>query len=166
VDVSLIAELNEEEIGRIEEVAAQLEFIDFISFFSVQDFENHSSIARRYSASHHKHPGRHLEITLTIYYQEESAIETMQSNRRRNNSFDYPFTEFINDNNTEAILQHPFMPTSASGCHAPTNRRLLISYIRIENVVIRLWENTQPPDLRDEISNQFIALLVDMLKQE
>ena len=166
VDISPIADLNEKEAGRIERVAAQMEFSDFIHFFRIQEFENHTFISRRYIASHHKHQGRHLEITFTIYYQEEDAIERMQSERNSRQSFDDPFTDFINDNNTEAILRYPFMPTSASGCHAPVNRRLLISHIRIENVVILLWENTQRNDPLDEISNQFIALLAEMLKQD
>jgi len=167
VDVSPLEQLTAEEISSIEEVIARMEFSDFITTFrDPQELELNSRIDRRYNLSRGGGPtGRSLGIQVYVFYQERYAIERIESHRRRYDSTGRNYTETMMGNGIEVTLRPPYMMTSASGCYAPNNRRTIISYIRMEHVVIQLWEYRQAGDRRDDFSSDFIALLAEMLQE-
>jgi hypothetical protein len=74
------------------------------------------------------------------------------------------YIAITNDNRTEAVLFHSYMPRQAD-VFIPTPRRLISSYIRLGNVIVILREERQSYNLHDDISSRFIELLVDLLNE-
>jgi heme/copper-type cytochrome/quinol oxidase subunit 2 len=161
VDASPIARLSEEQTERIEEVIAQLKHSDFIWNPIVNEFPNNATLIREYRGGWFDEDipfaRTHMGMAVTVYSQESRAVERMQLVRE-------PYTKLIFQNNTEIVLRYPIMPVGSGSWYFPNNERWTISYIRMENVVIQLWETRLWHDSRDNISSQFIALLVDMLQ--
>jgi len=161
VDVSPLAELSAEQVGRIEDVIMQLEGTVAVRGFSVSEHPT-----RRFYSFGWFVPDWHreaLQISVSVYTDEQRAIEVTQN--LRNASRGRLYTYIDNDNNTEAMLAHSSMPRH-HGLAIPTSNRRLQSTIRIGNTRIRLNETLPWYHLRDSNSSRFIALLAEMLQNE
>jgi len=170
VDASPIALLTNEQVGRSEEVLLQLYESGYSWTYSTEEFTDHFVLTHRFGSysgvwNREELPPfsrASLSVSITAYVEEDQAIGRMRSGRR----FSRSYTEFINDNNTEIVLMHPFMPGSSDTFYFPSSERQTISFIRMENVVIRLWETRRWHDTRDYLSNHFIELLVELLQED
>ena len=171
VDATPIEMLEAHHIGRIEETIALLEFSEFITHFSVQEFEeSHTALQRRYSLGYYNEeyfvqirpPNRRLAISVTVYVQEETAIGGMRLAKNSPSGFQY--TVFVFDNGVEAILNQPFMPVGS--LRIPNDNRVIVSHVRFGNTIVRLDEYRLRNDTRDDISSHFISYLVEMMLEQ
>lgn len=171
VDVSPIEELSAEQMERLEDALMQLYYIEFINGPSIteyRDFE-HPSLLRSYGFSWVDNQGRYstpptLIVSVDILRREERAVEWIQSTRIRNEMQNIPYIDVINENGTEAVLRHSFMPIRASALYLPTSDRRIITEIRIGNAHIRLNETRSWHNLNDDFSSQFIYMLVELMQ--
>ena len=168
VDVSSIAQLSEEQVGRIEEAIVKLGDADLISEPRIEEFDENHTLMRVYDMDWTDNEissyQAFIMIFVSIYRQEETAISVMQATRIARDF--QPHTDIVNDNNTEALLRYPVMPASVSGWFMPSNDRIVNSELRIGDVVITLWETRHRSDTRELLSNQFIEILVETLQEE
>jgi len=163
VDVSPLAELNTEQVEHIESVIIRLEEHDTIRNFSAQSFQNDFEGWRiyRFYWLVSDRPQEWLRISVTIYADDQRAMEVMQSSRSRGQ----PYTHIANANNTGAMLGHSFMPRHY-GLAIPTPNRHLRTSIQIGNAHIRLFETLPWYNLRDSDTSRFIAMLAEVLQEE
>jgi len=170
-NVSALELLTEEQARRAGDVVPYVADAIFDRAPHIECFsDDHPVLIRRYrggwseSGVSHSMPNVHANIT--VFQTERRAIETMQSERRLNSQLGNRFIEHLNDNNTEAILRHPIMQTTAGSWYVPRNDRMTLSHIRVGNVVIRLSEYRHRQDTpHGELSGQFVDLLVEMLQE-
>jgi|GEM_PF-6546478 len=170
VDVTPIEMLEAHHIERVEEAIALLEFSEFITHFSVEEFEGGRVWQREFVFGYHyeedsargQTPRRHLGMRATVFVSEETAIERMQSARRSSSGFRY--TEAVYDNGVEVVLQQTFMPVGS--LRIPTDYRTTISHIRFGNTVVRLWEDSSRQARRNDISSHFISYLVEVMLEQ
>jgi len=161
VNVSRFTELTEEQVKRTEEVLAQIYNSDvrWLSSTSEPLLTNPSGqVVRTYHGDISSNTSR-LWMSVSVYTQDYHAI-----NRIRSIRLSAQDQSFVNDNNTEAILRHTSIQRTGS-YFLPHNRRRIESYIRIENVVIRFMEWRFPLDIGKSYTDEFIALLVEMLQE-
>jgi len=170
VDATPLASLTEEQMMRFEDAIIRLAYLGYIeesSFFEVSDVSR--TALRFYSTKWISESPRfrtntttRLGISVTVHRYEETASSRIHYRGQRN-----PEHRHIqNDNNTEAVLIHPWMPVSASGLFLPSDDRRIRSDIRINNATISLTEYRHWVDVRNNYSSLFIAALVDAMQEE
>ena len=169
VDISPIAQLSEEQVALIEDAVIRVGNLDFIFEPRIRELpDNHIELIRIYSTGWREevspHPATSLRVGVTVYKREDTAIQRMQLEQRNHDRFGEPYTVIVNDNNTEAVMRYPFMPTCSGGWHIPTAERNINSVIRFGNVVISLRESRHRNNMDHDLSSRYIALLVEMLR--
>jgi len=170
-DVSALEQLTEDQIGRVEEAFLLLADETFNRGLFYENFsESHPTLIRTYrggwSVGDVWYETPLIDVTVTVYRLESRAIERMQSERWLNNERGNRFIEHLYDNNSEAILRHPIMQSTAGSWYVPRNERMTLSTIRVGNVVFRLSEYRRRQDTpHGELSGQFIDLLVEILQE-
>jgi hypothetical protein len=168
VDVSPIEGLTGEQIGRLEDVLERFQGSDFITKPTAEDkafFGSHlTNIYDMYWNS--PDPGAGLMITIDFYKDEQRAKSVMQFGvdlSNENNGGRHKYIVF--DNNTEAILGHSRMDTTADSLYFPTSSRSFSSGIRLGNAHISLVEYQEFYNQDKNYSSEFIKLLCEMLAE-
>ena len=153
VDVSPLVQVTEMQMELLEEVVMQLTYHPMLrdaGWPRPTVFEwnvENSSVSS-------------LRIDVRIHDDETSAIAEMRRTRTFLEQFNDSYREIVNDNNTEAVLEH-CMPNNSF----PSSSRYFRSHVRIGNVVILFYEVRPRYNLANSYSSQFIALVVDLLKE-
>ena len=169
VDASPLATLTEEQMGRVKDAIMMLVKQGYLRDISIREVtDDWNPPVRSYntgwisgSTQFRTHP-QNLSVWVRIYRYEDAAIGYMRTTMNLN-----PQHRHIqNDNNTDALLLHPWMPVSASGLYRPTDERLIRSEVRINNVHFELRERRHWIGIRNNYSSQFIAALVDAMQYE
>jgi len=161
VDISPLAELGAEEIERVEDAIVRLEEHNAIRNFRIHNFE----LRRGYIFNWDLQYPEELRIIVTIHPNAQRAMESIQGLRWNRANRSQSYTYIVNGNNTEAVLDHSFMPRWY-GLAIPVSVRHVRSTIRIGNVTIGFTEYLSWYNLRNDHSSRFIALLVEMLQEE
>ena len=161
VDASVIAQLTEEQVGRIGEVLTQIYDSDLGWISSVREYPDSPAWIGSWNEEVRSYT--HLYIVI-ITHTEEIAIESLGRSRILANSLHHSYIDFVNNNNTEVVLLNTFI--SSGSYFLPSNRRTTRSYIRIGNTVINLRESRSWLDRSNGFSNEFIMLLVELLQKD
>jgi len=172
IDVSPLAQINAKQMERVEEAVLLLVENNTIRLLDTgtSNVDNQHS-AKTYRMSWAEETSNNFRtnalINITIYPNEEFAARGVQYGRSSFINFNRAYTTIANDNNTEAVLGHPHTTASASGWYIPGDDRLIISYIRLDSVVIRFSEERLWNDLDygENITSRYIALLAQALQE-
>ena len=166
VDVSPLALLSQEQVERADDVFARLEDSELIPSFRVLETPLNRRLDRTYYlrwrrvADASKYSAS-LHITAWVHSEDQTSADSIGSHRQFSSGRS---TVIRNDNGTEAVLQRPYMPTTAM--NMPTEHRLVFSRVRVGNLDISMSERRHRDDTRELLSSQFITLLVETLQEE
>ena len=164
VDARQVAMLSEGQVERVEDIWMQFESDDSTRGFSVDELPNNREVSRSYSfwwegenSTPHEEA---LRVRVRVFRFERTAINSIRQQKDLQSQSRPKYLFIENENNTEALLYHAVadMPYPI-----PTVDRVLRSDIRIGNVIITLSETKEWYNLDNNISSQFLELLVDML---
>jgi len=158
VDVSPLAGLTLEQVGRIDEVWERLVSHGHIR---VLELPNHSFL---YSIYEFRIVFRdasifydaHMDVMARTYRDEGAAVLRYSQDVRS--------VSIVNENNTEALLYYMSVLTPHS--FIPGNNRSIMSIMRIGRMYIMLIEQRPWHDINNDYSSIFIATLVEMLQEE
>ena len=165
VDASNIANLNSEQINRLEDVLEGIEEYDFIKKCDIKELPDHPYLSKTCDIIWYENKPNGalsvrydgLDINIAFYIDEQDAIKAFKL------YIEGRYTLVSNENNTEAILFDSEMDRAGHAVPIP-NRRLL-SKLRLGNAIITLSENPLQNQLHMNTSSDFIRLLCDLLTQ-
>ena len=172
IDVSPLAQINAKQMERVEEAVLLLVEDSTIRLLDTgtSNVDNRHA-AKTYRMSWTEETSNNFRtnslINVTVYPNEELAARGVQYGRSSFINFNHVYTTIANANNTEAILGHPRTDVCSGGWYIPGNDRIIISYIRLDNVVIRFSESRLWNDLDygENITSRYIALLAQALHE-
>jgi len=158
VDVSPIAELNSNQVYKLNDVVERFIDYDFITRCDIEEkSEDHylSKTCSMYWKS--EDLATILDISVFFYRDEQRAVNSMELDR------DGRYSQISYDNNTEALLFDSKMIRTSDTLYSSSSERYIKSKIRLGNSVITLSESQEYYNLDRNISTEFIKLLCEML---
>ena len=163
VDASPIAQLTDEQVGNLRNALEAFRNFDFITRFTVSDFDNHPFLSESVSLTWFcvNTPGSSLNNSVQFYLSRNRNAEDFHWVVDMHYTQGRRFTHINNTNDTELILYDAYM--SRRGHIWPTDTRLLSTQIRMGNARIRLIEHPNVRHLDRNLSNEFIHLLSELL---
>jgi len=163
VDISPLADLTEDQIGRVEKALRELETYDSVHWFRVSERGAHTYRFRWHSNVHSTSPRQVLRVTATVYCNEAEPAYVMQLvANQREQLWGYRNRRISFDNDIDVVL---FYAYHESQYGFPSLDRATRSDIRIGNVMIRLYETRRAYNMQDDYSSEFIAFLVERLQR-
>ena len=157
VDASALADLSAEQVGRVEYIFAELEGREEVTAFRAWERDPdaiESALFPNPAGRGYSFRFRGVHVMVFVY----SSPEHVAESRGR------PYSAVIieNDNSTGAAL---FPTRSGIQYLIPSSRVSFRSIVRVGNVVFDLTEFGELGSLRGSTTNQFIALVVEMLQE-
>ena len=165
IDVSPLSLLCECQIASVEDALLRLNSEGGVRILNVDEFPENHFLVRRYSvlwiSDSQTQMSSSLSMTVHVNRRKERAISDIHLGILRRQLYSH----IQHDNDTEAVLQHPWMPVSGSGWYIPSDDRLLLSNLRVGHVTFSMRETRRWYDIHNDYSSQFIAALVEALQE-